>query len=140
MTGDMDNAKALIIRYWDQVWTLADPEAPSRFYAQGATENGDVVDPIAFAQAVRNWREKFPDFAVVVDEVLEAEGRVLSRVTYRGTHRGTWAGIPPTGRMFSMLGLDLWRIEDDRIVEHWHVTDHLDLVFALGGRIAAGES
>ena len=136
MSENMERAKALIIDYWDQVWTRADPAAPARFYAQGATENGEIVDPEEFAQAVSSWRRKFPDFKVVVDEVLEAEGRVLSRVTYQGTHRETWAGIPATGRTFSSLGLDLWRVESDHIVEHWHVTDHLDLVFALGGRIA----
>lgn len=60
---------------------------------------------------------------------------MLTRVTYRGTHRATWAGIPATGRTFEVPGLDLWRVEEDRIVEHWHVTDHLELVFAIGGTV-----
>lgn len=129
------DAKRLVADYWNQVWNEADPTAPARFYADGATENGEPVDAQAFAEAVQSWREKFPDFSVEVHEVLEAEGRVLTRVTYRGTHRATWAGIPATGRTFEVPGLDLWRVEEDRIVEHWHVTDHLELVFAIGGTV-----
>lgn len=131
------DAKRLVVAYWNQVWNEGDPTAPQRFYADSATENGVPVDAPAFAEAVQGWREKFPDFTVEVHEVLEAEGRVLTRVTYRGTHRATWAGIPATGRTFAVPGLDLWRMEGGRIVEHWHATDHLELVFALGGTIGS---
>lgn len=139
MIQDIERAKEVVVAYWDQVWTQGDPTAPERWYAPRATENGQPVVASEFADAVQSWRQKFPDFRVDVEEVLEAEGRVLTRVTYRGTHRGTWAGIPATNRSFAVLGLDLWRVEEDRIVEHWHVTDHLDLVLALGGSISPPE-
>ncbi len=136
MGHDIERAKQVVQDYWDQVWTAGDPEAPGRLYAEGARENGELVIADDFAAAVQSWRSKFPDFRVEVHEILEAEGRVLSRVTFHGTHLGTWAGIPATGRSFAQLGLDLWRVEDERIVEQWHVTDHLDLVLALGGTVA----
>lgn len=137
---DVEREKQVVVAYWDEVWTQGDPTAPARFYAEEATENGDEVVATDFAAAVQSWRQKFPDFRVDVVEVLQAEDRVLSRVVYRGTHRGTWAGIPATGRSFAVLGLDLWRLRDERIVEHWHVTDHLELVTALGGEIVPPRS
>lgn len=136
MSCDIERAKDIVVAYWDQVWTQGDPTAPARFYAEQAHENGEPVDVQAFSEAVGRWRQRFPDFTASVDEVLAAEGRILSRVTYRGTHEDTWAGIPASGRRFALMGLDLWRVEDDRIVEHWHVTDHLDLVLQLGGQIS----
>jgi predicted ester cyclase len=44
---------------------------------------------------------------------------VADRLTMRGTHLGTFMGVPATGRRFEILGLDMMRIRDGRIVQHW---------------------
>ena len=41
-------------------------------------------------------------------------------------------GIPPTGREVEILVIDIVRVEDGRIVEHWNVVDRLGLLQQLG--------
>ncbi len=121
--------------YWRRVWCEGSADAVRELYADGATENDEPVDREAFAGHVAAWFEKFPDFTATVDDIFTAGDRVVSRVTYRGTHAQPWAGLPATGRSFSAMGLDVFTVRDGRIVEHWHSTDHYELVVALGGKI-----
>jgi predicted ester cyclase len=45
---------------------------------------------------------------------------------------GDFAGIPPTGRAFRTAGIDVYRMADGRLAEHWHVVDELSLLRQLG--------
>jgi predicted ester cyclase len=57
---------------------------------------------------------------------------VVVRWTNPGTHVGEFAGIPPTGRAFSIAGIDIYRVVDGRLSEHWHVVDQLAMLGQLG--------
>jgi predicted ester cyclase len=67
-----------------------------------------------------------------VHDVIAESDRVVVRWTNAGTHSGPFLGIPPTGRSFSMAGIDIYRIENDRMAEHWHVVDQLTMLQQLG--------
>ena len=134
MTG---SAETVVRDYWRRVWCERSADAVRELYAPDATENGEPVEVEAFANGVAAWFTKFPDFTATVDDLIVAgDDRVVSRVTYRGTHSaGTWAGLPASGRTFEGLGLDVFTVRDGRIVEHWHSADHYDMVVQLGGRV-----
>jgi steroid delta-isomerase-like uncharacterized protein len=71
-----------------------------------------------------------PHFTV---EDLIAEGdRVVVRWTNTGTHIGNFAGIPATGRTFTIAGIDIYRVADGQLCEHWHVIDQLGMLGQLG--------
>jgi len=59
--------------------------------------------------------------------------RVFLRSTMTGTHEGDLFGIPPTRREVKVMQIQIERIRDGRIVEHWRVTDELSLMRPLGG-------
>jgi predicted ester cyclase len=62
-----------------------------------------------------------------------AEGeKVVTRKTYRGTHQGEFLSIPPTGRHVSLGLIDIMRIVDGKVVEHWNVGDDLGMLQQLG--------
>ena len=51
---------------------------------------------------------------------LVAEGdRVVHHSRSTGTHTGTLFGIPPTGKRVTVDHVEIWRIEDGKIVEQW---------------------
>jgi steroid delta-isomerase-like uncharacterized protein len=71
-----------------------------------------------------------PHFTV---EDMVAEGdRVVVRWTNSGTHVGEFAGIPATGRPFTIAGIDIYRLVDGKLSEHWHVIDQLSMLGQLG--------
>jgi predicted ester cyclase len=62
-----------------------------------------------------------------------AEGdKVATRKTFHGTHQGEFMGILPTGQQVSMGLIDIVRIADGRVVEHWSMGDNLGMMQQLG--------
>ena len=131
----MDERERVVRDYWREVWCEGSREAVLRHYAEGALSDGEPLDRDAFAAMVGRWFGIFPGFTATVDEVIVSGDRVVSRVTYRGVHQAAWAGLPPTGKAFQGLGIDVFTVRDGRIAEHWHATDHYEMVVQLGGRI-----
>jgi steroid delta-isomerase-like uncharacterized protein len=71
-----------------------------------------------------------PQFTV--EDMVAERDRVVVRWTNAGTHVGEFAGIPPTGRTFTISGFDLYRVADGKLCEHWHVIDQLAMLGQLG--------
>ena len=67
-----------------------------------------------------------------IEDVIAEGDRVVVRWTGSGKHVGEFMGIPPTGRSFTIAGIDIHRIEGGRMAEHWHVVDQLSLLQQLG--------
>jgi len=69
----------------------------------------------------------------LIAEDMIAEGdKVVLRSTFRGTHKGDLMGIAPTGKQVTMPLILIYRIADDKIVEHWMQADALGLLQQLG--------
>ena len=74
----------------------------------------------------------FSDFhADIQDQISEAD-KVVTRKTLSGRHTGDWMGIPATDRDVRFDVIDIVRIADGQIVEHWNVVDQLGLMRQLG--------
>ena len=72
-----------------------------------------------------------PEFTI---HDLIAEGdRVAARLTTTARHTGTFMGIPPTGRRYSIDEIHIFRFREGRLVEHWHEFDKASLMRQLEG-------
>lgn len=67
-----------------------------------------------------------------IHDVIAEGDRVVVRWSNAGTHSREFLGIPPTGRSFDFAGIDIYRIENGRMAEHWHVVDQLTMLQQLG--------
>src|SRR5215213_8595749 len=82
-----------------------------------------------FKETFAEAREGFPDLSITVEEVMAEGDRVAARVTMRGTHRGEFQGIAPTGKRVEVKAIDMFRISGGKIVEHWgHADDPRDFL------------
>jgi steroid delta-isomerase-like uncharacterized protein len=71
-----------------------------------------------------------PRFSV---EDIVAEGdKVVVRWINSGNHVGEFLGVPPTGRSFTIAGIDIHLLRDGKMAEHWHVVDQLTMLQQLG--------
>ncbi len=74
----------------------------------------------------------FPDLHVVIHDQVAEGDRVVTRKTFHGTHQGDLMGIPPTGRSVAFDVIDILRVQDGKITDHWNVVDQLGLMQQIG--------
>ena len=73
-----------------------------------------------------------PDFAYTMKRIVAEDDLVVLWSTTTGTHAHEWLGCPPTGNKLNYDAVDIFRMEDGLIAEHWDVADTLTLFTAIG--------
>jgi steroid delta-isomerase-like uncharacterized protein len=58
-----------------------------------------------------------------VEDVIAEGDKVVLRWSQAGTHVGPIFGIPATHRSYRTSGIEIWRVENGRLAEHWDVVD-----------------
>jgi steroid delta-isomerase-like uncharacterized protein len=95
-------------------------------------DTGNLTGPEDMRQALIALRVAFPDIRVTVEQTL-AEGEwVATRNTWRGTHKGVFNGIPPTGNKVEVTGIVFWRIVGGLIAERRATIDTRTMLQQLG--------
>ena len=74
----------------------------------------------------------FPDLRVVIHDQVAEGDRVVTRKTFHGTHQGDLMGIPATGRSVAFDVIDILRVQNGKITDHWNVVDQLGLMHQIG--------
>ena len=74
----------------------------------------------------------FPDSQISVADSFGDRDMVATRWTITGTHRGDFQGVPPTGRPVTMAGVDISRVVDGKIAEHWAQFDVIGVMQQIG--------
>ncbi|MEN3284396.1 MAG: hypothetical protein V7607_5536 [Solirubrobacteraceae bacterium] len=77
-------------------------------------------------------RAAFPDWHSDLEELIAAGDKVVERFTASGTHQGELMGISPTGRTITLPGINIFRLQDGKIVERWGKLDMLGFMQQLG--------
>jgi steroid delta-isomerase-like uncharacterized protein len=78
------------------------------------------------------YRNAFPDLHFTVDEQIAEGNMVVTRWTAHGTHNGELAGIPPTGKRATVVGMGVDRVENGKIVASWGLFDQFGMLQQLG--------
>jgi predicted SnoaL-like aldol condensation-catalyzing enzyme len=84
-----------------------------------------------------DWLAAFPDASVVCEDALSTgtppDGTLVGRFTYLGTFTNPIFGIPPTGKRVVMRSIDIWRVRDGLLAEHWDELNTADWFAQLQG-------
>jgi predicted ester cyclase len=65
----------------------------------------------------------FPDATMEINEQLAERDLVATRKTFRGTHLGELWDLPPTGNRVEFEFIDIFRVSEGRLIEHWTSMD-----------------
>lgn len=85
-------------------------------------------DPLTvdgFKQFGRVFLSAFSGGRSTIEDVIAEGDKVVSRITYRGTHTGDLMGIPPTGKSVTVPEIIVDQFTDGRIVESWRMFDQM---------------
>jgi steroid delta-isomerase-like uncharacterized protein len=131
----MDNA-ALVRSCWEELWNKGNVAAVSQFvsdrYVGYDPIVGDVRGMDAFREELKIFKEAFPDMVMTIADIGMTGERVFMRWICRGTHRGTFIGIPATNRKAEVRGISIDHVAGGKIVEHYDSYDTLALFQSLG--------
>jgi steroid delta-isomerase-like uncharacterized protein len=64
-----------------------------------------------------------PDLMVSIEATVAQDDRVAASFVYEGTHQGVYFGVAPTGKRLRFTSCDIFRVSDERILEHWGMGD-----------------
>jgi steroid delta-isomerase-like uncharacterized protein len=116
-----------VARRWFEVWEKKEVGLIDELHA--ADYVGHIVGTPGPVRGREALKQLFTSYLAAFDvhrtnEFIIAEGdMVVAYDTYRVTHKGEFAGIPPTGKELTVTGIDIYRIVDGKIVEQWYEMD-----------------
>jgi predicted ester cyclase len=128
--------KETVRRFVEDYQTGADERAFDEFMHPDVIDHSRPTGVALGAEGVRQQfdglRAAFSGFrATILDQIAEGD-MVVTRKVFTGTHRAAFQGIEPTGRSVEIHVIDIVRVVDGKIVEHWNCVDRLGLLSQLG--------
>ena len=127
--------KAIARRFVEEVQNKGNIDAVDEFLADSMVNHsappGVPPDREGVKQLFTMFRQAFPDFhAVIHDQIAEVD-ELVNPKTFYGTHKRDFLGIPPTGKEVTIELIEIVRVSDGKITEHWNVVDQLGLMQQL---------
>jgi steroid delta-isomerase-like uncharacterized protein len=128
--------KALMKRFVTEYQTNNDESVLFELMAEDFVDRSPLPGVPPTREGVRGlfagFHAAFSPFAARIHDQVADGDKVVTRKSFHGRHVGEFMGIPATGREVSIEVIDIVRIADGRIVEHWNVVDQLGLLRQLG--------
>lgn len=128
-------ANKATVRKYIELWSTGNLALADEILATDFVDHshpGQPSGPESVKQAIKSFREGFPDASITVEQII-AEGDIVAfRFILSGTHLGMFADFPPTGKTNTLTGVDFVRLADGKIVALWSVQDTLSWVQQLG--------
>jgi predicted SnoaL-like aldol condensation-catalyzing enzyme len=83
----------------------------------------------------RHYLEAFPDTKIAIEDVIEEGDRISARFTYKGTFTKPFLGYRPNSAPVQLQSIDIWRVKDQKFVEHWNELNLLEVFQRIGARL-----
>jgi len=137
--------RALVRRFYEEVWNKGNYEVADEIFAEDYVRHdlrpgNPPPGPAGQKKIATEFRAAFPDLSSTT-EMLIAEGdMVVARWTMEGTNTGSWGGVPATGKHAKMVGVNIFRVQDGKVVELWNHRDDLGMMQQLDAPIYADSS
>lgn len=134
-----DDNKALIRRWFEEVWNKGREEAIDEMFAEDGIAHGlsdesgaPLSGPTGFKPFFRMFRDAFPDIQVVVEDTVTEGDKVAARCSVRGKHQSDSLGFAATHQPTEFTGITIVRVRDGKIVEAWNNFDFMTMRRQLG--------
>lgn len=133
----VEENKALIRRFYEEVWAKGDPNVSDEVFRDDYVRHdlrAGVAEPGPAGQTkiALDFRRAFPDLDWHVDMILGDGDYVVGRWTATGTQTGPWGPVEASSRPVTFSGVNIFRFEDGKVAEIWNHRDDLGLMTQLG--------
>lgn len=132
----MQSNKDIVRRFIEEVLNQGKTDAAGQFFWENMVEQvpfpGQGPGLEGLKDVLRGMMAAFPDMHWTVQEQIAEDDKVLSRFEWKGTHRGTFLGVPATNRPVTVWGMVIDRLEGGKIKDTRIIMDTLGLMMQLG--------
>lgn len=129
----VEDPEAIVRRFINDVFVAGSADAvgalvTADFVSHGLPGSG----PDVMKAAIDRVRPALSDTAMEVQDLFVAGDRVAVRLSSSAIQSGLFMGIPPSGRSYTIEEIHIFRLDGDRIAEHWHQIDAMGMMRQLG--------
>jgi steroid delta-isomerase-like uncharacterized protein len=132
-------ANKTIVRRYVELWSTGEPALADEVLAADFVDHthpNQIPGPAGVKEAVKAFREGFPDAQITIKQMIAEGNTVAFRFVLQGTHLGTFAGFPPTGKEAVLTGVDFIRLAEGKMIELWSTQDTFSWAQQLGYKIS----
>lgn len=115
--------KALLYQLYEEALQQGNLAVIDRLFAPAFVDHstpGQPPGPAGVRDYFRAVRSGFPDIQVVLDQVIAEEDHVVARTTWRGTHLGSYEGVPASGQRVCRTLIQIFRVANGLLSEEWN--------------------
>lgn len=126
--------KQLLADFATAVFVKKDLSQLPQYIQPDYIQHNPLVPPglSGFERFFADWFKAVPDWHYQLEKLVAEGDTVWAYGVYSGTQQADWLGIPATGKYYSIHAVDIFRIENGKLAEHWDVLDTYGLFKQLG--------
>ena len=131
----MANVSELLDRFVDLFNTDRFEEAEKDFAPGGFGEEvgtGRRMTPQEGTANSRAWKQAFPDAKGTITNKIIDGNKGVAEIVWRGTHRGSMMGQPPTGKSIAVRAVVTLDTDGNKIKRCTHYIDIAGMMTQLG--------
>jgi predicted SnoaL-like aldol condensation-catalyzing enzyme len=135
MGGNLEDAnKQVIGTFADAVFVKKDLSVIDRYMRLDYIQHNPLVKQgiNGFKEFFSTWFASVPDWQYTLKKIIAEGDEVWVYGTYAGTLKRDWLGIIASGQKYAFEAVDIFRIQDGKLAEHWDVMDIYKLFKQLG--------
>lgn len=133
-------ASEIVKQFYETIFRSGDIDAAAHFLSEDFLDHapwpGHTATRDGFRAGAAEMRKAFPDLTIEPVKIIEEDDKVAAVVRISGTQHGEFFGSKAAGRAFEIDAIDILRIRDGRLCEHWGVIDTEQMLAQL--RISPG--
>jgi steroid delta-isomerase-like uncharacterized protein len=102
----------------------------AKFHVPGRPQ--PMQGPEGYLAIIDMMRSGFPDIQWTLEETIVEGDKVAARFMMRGTHQGSFFGVPPTGKSIAVQAMNFYRLSNGQFVEEYGMPDMMGLMQQIG--------
>lgn len=127
------NKKELVKYFYEVIVSENMLDELSQYISEDCVQRiGEKTIPTGVAgmkQHLLAVKKTYPDYTMkIIRQYIDGD-YVVSEFIMRGTHKENFMGIKPTNKVLEIIGVDIDKVIDGRIVEHGGATNTFEAFF-----------
>jgi predicted SnoaL-like aldol condensation-catalyzing enzyme len=134
-----ENNKRVVEEFYQEVFRKRDLTVLDRYMHDAYVQHNPDASQgkKGFIDFHMGFFAAIPDFCATVNQIVAEGDLVFVYNTITGTHTGEgFLGYPPTGNQIKFDAVDMFRLRDGKLCEHWDVADTRALFTQVGALVA----